>query len=54
MFMFYFSFGGINFLFENSLADALHVLLVIQRDPLRIFYESLHKQLPHSEMAQFW
>ncbi|KAA0063288.1 golgin subfamily A member 6-like protein 22 [Cucumis melo var. makuwa] len=25
-----------------------------ERDPLRIFYESLHKQLPHSEMAQFW
>ncbi|XP_022145662.1 transcriptional regulator ATRX homolog [Momordica charantia] len=25
-----------------------------ERDPLRIFYETLHKQLPHSEMAQFW
>ncbi|KAL5999899.1 hypothetical protein ACLOJK_034576 [Asimina triloba] len=25
-----------------------------QRDPLRIFYESLYKQLPESEMAAFW
>ncbi|XP_010061070.2 protein IWS1 homolog A [Eucalyptus grandis] len=25
-----------------------------ERDPLRIFYESLHKQVPRSEMAQFW
>ncbi|KAK4782043.1 hypothetical protein SAY86_016145 [Trapa natans] len=25
-----------------------------ERDPLRIFYESLYKQLPKSEMAQFW
>ncbi|XP_030527366.1 protein IWS1 homolog A [Rhodamnia argentea] len=25
-----------------------------ERDPLRIFYESLHKQIPRSEMAQFW
>lgn len=25
-----------------------------ERDPLRIFYETLHKQLPNSEMAQFW
>lgn len=45
---------GISFLLERSLADGLHMLLVIQRDPLRIFYETLYKQLPHSEMAQFW
>ncbi|XP_030446814.1 uncharacterized protein LOC115669819 [Syzygium oleosum] len=25
-----------------------------ERDPLRIFYESLHQQIPRSEMAQFW
>ncbi|XP_038897144.1 uncharacterized protein LOC120085300 [Benincasa hispida] len=25
-----------------------------ERDPLRIFYETLHNQIPHSEMAQFW
>ncbi|XP_022940536.1 protein PXR1-like [Cucurbita moschata] len=25
-----------------------------ERDPLRIFYETLHKQVPHSEMAEFW
>ncbi|XP_078440699.1 uncharacterized protein LOC144710733 [Wolffia australiana] len=25
-----------------------------ERDPLRIFYETLYKQLPSSEMAQFW
>ncbi|KAF8022689.1 hypothetical protein BT93_F0262 [Corymbia citriodora subsp. variegata] len=25
-----------------------------ERDPLRIFYESLYKQIPRSEMAQFW
>ncbi|KDO84874.1 hypothetical protein CISIN_1g042570mg, partial [Citrus sinensis] len=24
------------------------------RDPLRIFYETLYKQVPHSEMAQLW
>ncbi|KAK1262013.1 hypothetical protein QJS04_geneDACA001119 [Acorus gramineus] len=25
-----------------------------ERDPLRIFYESLYKQIPNSEMAAFW
>ncbi|CAN6463000.1 unnamed protein product [Victoria cruziana] len=25
-----------------------------ERDPLRIFYESLSKQKPESEMAEFW
>ncbi|KAK9271233.1 hypothetical protein L1049_026823 [Liquidambar formosana] len=25
-----------------------------ERDPLRIFYETLYKQVPDSEMAQFW
>ncbi|KAJ0024836.1 hypothetical protein Pint_09377 [Pistacia integerrima] len=25
-----------------------------ERDPLRIFYETLYKQVPESEMAQFW
>ncbi|KAF2324693.1 hypothetical protein GH714_016316 [Hevea brasiliensis] len=25
-----------------------------KRDPLRIFYETLYKQLPNSEMAQIW
>ncbi|CAJ2674699.1 uncharacterized protein LOC123893372 [Trifolium pratense] len=25
-----------------------------ERDPLRIFYESLSKQIPTSEMAEFW
>lgn len=25
-----------------------------QREPLRIFYESLSKQIPTSEMAEFW
>ncbi|XP_042473689.1 uncharacterized protein LOC122056020 [Zingiber officinale] len=25
-----------------------------EREPLRIFYESLSKQIPSSEMAQFW
>ncbi|CAI9772358.1 unnamed protein product [Fraxinus pennsylvanica] len=25
-----------------------------ERDPLRIFYESLSKQIPSSEMAEFW
>ncbi|KAJ9186449.1 hypothetical protein P3X46_002021 [Hevea brasiliensis] len=25
-----------------------------ERDPLRIFYETLYKQLPNSEMAQIW
>ncbi|KAH9759086.1 nucleolin [Citrus sinensis] len=25
-----------------------------ERDPLRIFYETLYKQVPHSEMAQLW
>ncbi|CAF1982804.1 BnaC07g14880D [Brassica napus] len=25
-----------------------------ERDPLRIFYETLHKQLPTSEMAKIW
>lgn len=54
MFMFYSSFGRTSFPSKKSLADVLHVLLVIQRDPLRIFYETLHKQLPNSEMAQFW
>lgn len=45
---------GISFMFGSSLADHLHLLLIIQRDPLRIFYETLHKQVPHSEMAEFW
>lgn len=26
----------------------------VQREPLRIFYESLSKQIPSSEMAEFW
>nr|DAD41154.1 TPA_asm: hypothetical protein HUJ06_015477 [Nelumbo nucifera] len=26
----------------------------LQRDPLRIFYESLYQQIPNSEMAAFW
>ncbi|KAL3702239.1 hypothetical protein R1sor_020261 [Riccia sorocarpa] len=26
----------------------------VEREPLRIFYESLHEQRPDSEMAQFW
>lgn len=30
------------------------LLLVLQREPLRIFYESLSKQIPTSEMAEFW
>jgi hypothetical protein len=25
-----------------------------EREPLRIFYESLSKQIPSSEMAEFW
>ncbi|KAL4281827.1 hypothetical protein GQ457_03G030740 [Hibiscus cannabinus] len=25
-----------------------------ERDPLRIFYETMYQQMPHSEMAQFW
>uniref|UniRef100_A0A6N2LC73 Uncharacterized protein n=1 Tax=Salix viminalis TaxID=40686 RepID=A0A6N2LC73_SALVM len=25
-----------------------------ERDPLRIFYETLYEQIPESEMAQFW
>ncbi|CAN1163330.1 hypothetical protein LINPERPRIM_LOCUS32602 [Linum perenne] len=25
-----------------------------ERDPLRIFYETLYEQVPNSEMAQFW
>lgn len=25
-----------------------------QRDPLRLFYESLYQQNPNSEMAEFW
>jgi hypothetical protein len=25
-----------------------------EREPLRIFYESLSKQIPGSEMAEFW
>ncbi|KAJ6684754.1 hypothetical protein OIU79_014963 [Salix purpurea] len=25
-----------------------------ERDPLRIFYETLFEQIPDSEMAQFW
>ncbi|KAB2030949.1 hypothetical protein ES319_D05G269200v1 [Gossypium barbadense] len=25
-----------------------------ERDPLRIFYETMYQQIPHSEMAQFW
>ncbi|XVF73913.1 hypothetical protein PTKIN_Ptkin13bG0019100 [Pterospermum kingtungense] len=25
-----------------------------ERDPLRIFYETMYKQIPHSEMAEFW
>ena len=25
-----------------------------QREPLRIFYESLSKQIPSSDMAEFW
>ncbi|KAL5232479.1 hypothetical protein ABZP36_031255 [Zizania latifolia] len=27
---------------------------LFQREPLRIFYESLSKQIPSSEMAEFW
>jgi hypothetical protein len=26
----------------------------MQRDPLRIFYETLYEQRPTSEMAEFW
>lgn len=26
----------------------------LQREPLRIFYESLSQQIPSSEMAEFW
>jgi hypothetical protein len=29
-------------------------LAIWQREPLRIFYESLSKQIPSSEMAEFW
>jgi hypothetical protein len=33
------------------LPDAINF---VQREPLRIFYESLSKQIPSSEMAEFW
>lgn len=36
------------------LADQIYLLLLWQREPLRIFYESLSKQIPSSEMAEFW
>jgi hypothetical protein len=32
----------------------LSVFCILQREPLRIFYESLSKQIPGSEMAEFW
>lgn len=31
-----------------------HGAVGLQRDPLRTFYESLHEQLPESEMAEIW
>ncbi|RWV76890.1 hypothetical protein BHE74_00043042 [Ensete ventricosum] len=32
----------------------LWLFVLCQREPLRIFYESLSKQIPSSEMAEFW
>lgn len=30
------------------------IRFILQRDPSRIFYESLHEQVPGSEMAAIW
>lgn len=48
--------------FRNMTAVILLSMLILsyfaascqQREPLRIFYESLSKQIPTSEMAEFW
>lgn len=40
--------------FSFYLVCNLFVLGLCQREPLRIFYETLSKQIPTSEMADFW
>ncbi|KAF8022688.1 hypothetical protein BT93_F0262 [Corymbia citriodora subsp. variegata] len=39
---------------DKPITRKLASVKVDKRDPLRIFYESLYKQIPRSEMAQFW
>ncbi|WZZ72700.1 hypothetical protein YC2023_084070 [Brassica napus] len=39
---------------EKPLSKRNSSVGVSKRDPLRIFYETLHKQLPTSEMAKIW
>jgi hypothetical protein len=39
--------SGISFVKQTN-------LFLLQRDPLRIFYESLYEQIPTSDMAATW
>lgn len=47
------------FLFSSLRSCSFSVILSLlflffQKDPLRIFYETLFKQVPSSEMSQIW
>lgn len=37
-----------------SLFSLIFCFLIFQKDPLRIFYETLYEQIPSSEMSQIW
>jgi hypothetical protein len=44
---------------SNLLQSDMHlqnklIFFLLQRDPLRIFYESLYEQVPTSDMAATW
>jgi len=43
-----------SFVLKASFILMFTSLFFWQREPLRIFYESLSKQIPTSEMAEFW
>ncbi|XP_010249583.1 PREDICTED: uncharacterized protein LOC104592097 isoform X3 [Nelumbo nucifera] len=38
----------------SSSSKSVSKTTAVKREPLRIFYESLSKQIPSSEMAEFW
>lgn len=40
--------------FVMFLVIAFYIFVIFQRDPLRVFYETLHEQIPTSEMSQIW
>ena len=53
-FHFLLSFWIMSFVLTVSFIFIFIALFFSQREPLRIFYESLSKQIPNSEMAEFW